>query len=272
MSVAAACSGSEPTFLGKNRITIAHKNDQPGTSYKPDYNYSGFDYLLGTRIVDDLGLQPSRPIDVPSDERVTAITSGEADLVIATFSITEDRMKEIDFVGPYAVTYQGFMVGKNGRDIRTVKDLDGRRVCTWKGTTSAEVLSRQSYDAIDVYERGDASDCLDDVRQGTADAVSTDQMILYGFAGQYAEDRLRVLPDLTVGPPQYYGIGMPKEHRADCERLREIVKDYVNSSDWMADIEETLKLIPTNEEAWQTQYRPTAASIDSRSCRDKPSP
>ncbi|MFE4663610.1 transporter substrate-binding domain-containing protein [Streptomyces sp. NPDC056716] len=270
---AAACGDPDPTFLGRDRITIAHKNDQPGTSYKPDYNYSGFDYLLGTRILDELGLKDrSRPIDVPSEERVTAITTGEADLVIATFSITEERMAEIDFVGPYAITYQGFIVGKDHGDIHTIKDLDGRRVCTWKGTTSAEVLARPAYDDIDVYELGDASDCLSDLRNGLSDAVSTDQLILYGFADHYADEGLRVLPGQTVGPPQYYGIGMPKGYREDCERLREIVKRYVDSSDWLADIEQTLRLIPENENDWQTEYRPSAAAIDARSCRDSPSP
>ncbi|MFF8228996.1 transporter substrate-binding domain-containing protein [Streptomyces caelestis] len=267
-----ACSDSEPSFLGKARITIAHKNDQPGTSYKPDYNYSGFDYLLGRRIVDELGIKATRPADVPSDERVTAITEGDADLVIATFSITDERMKLIDFVGPYAITYQGFMVAKDGDDIHTVEDLHGHRVCTWKGTTSAEVLAGQAYEDIETYVRDDASDCLDDIRQGRADAVSTDQLILYGFAGQYAAEGLRVLPGETIGPPQYYGIGMPKNHRADCGRLREIVKRYVGSSDWLADLKESLSLIPANEKDWQTQYRPSDAAIDARSCRDRTSP
>ncbi|MFE2040563.1 transporter substrate-binding domain-containing protein [Streptomyces sp. NPDC059477] len=270
---AAACGDPDPTFLGRSRITIAHKNDQPGTSYKPDYNYSGFDYLLGTRILDELGLKdPSRPIDVPSEERVTAITTREADLVIATFSITEERMAEIDFVGPYAITYQGFIVGKDGGDIHTVEDLDGRSVCTWKGTTSEQVLARPAYEDIDLDVLGDASDCFDELREGRSDAVSTDQLILYGFADHYADEGLRVLPGQTVGPPQYYGIGMPKGYREDCERLREIVKRYVDSSDWLADIKETLRLIPENETDWQTQYRPSAAAIDSRSCRDSPSP
>ncbi|MFI6207402.1 transporter substrate-binding domain-containing protein [Streptomyces sp. NPDC051041] len=266
-----ACSDPEPTFLGKERITIAHKNDQPGTSYKPDYNYSGFDYLLGNRIADELGIKANR-LDVPSDERVTALTEGDVDLVIATFSITDERMELVDFVGPYAVTYQGFMVAEDSDDIRTVEDLRGRSVCTWGGTTSAEVLDSPAYEDIEDYEAGDASDCLEDIRRGRADAVSTDQMILYGFAEQYAGEGLRVLSGVTIGPPQYYGIGMSKGHRADCERLREIVKRYVGSSDWLADLRQSLSLIPEKERNWQTQYRPSDTDIDARSCQDRTSP
>lgn len=263
----AGCGDAE--FLGKEPpVVISFKNDQPGTSYRPNYQLSGFDYHVAEQIMGDLDI-PYTDRDVSSEDRVPTLINKKSDMVIATFSVAEDRLNEIDYAGLYAKTHQGFLVGgPKSADIKSADDLKGKRVCTWDGTTSYEELKSGPYD-LTPYPKDDASDCLDDLKSGKAAAVSTDQMILYGFAKHYAKeiDELRVLADV-VGPVQYYGVGIRKQNVDDCMRIRDTVKKYVHSGDWERDLGQQLPLIPEFHRDWTTEFRPSKGAIDNYSCQN----
>ncbi|MEV7194856.1 transporter substrate-binding domain-containing protein [Streptomyces sp. NPDC093510] len=267
---AVSCSSHEgpATFMGKDRLTVAMHNDLPGVSFLDGYNWSGFDYLFAQKIKNEFDVKVT-PANVATKDRVTSLTSDNVDLAVAAFSITPERMKKIDFAGPYLTNYQGFLVGKKGAAIRTMNDLRGKRVCAWSGTTNIGPLQGLGFEVVEMRS---AKACLDALVDGGVDAFSTDQLILYGFAHQYAKDRLKVLPDLTVGAPQYYGVGIPKGHRSDCHRLREFIKKYVESNDWIQDIQVSLPEIPETDPNWASRLKPSADSIEARSCRDKASP
>lgn len=269
--VAFGCAKREarPEVFGTPRITPAMHNDMPGLSYKTGYRRSGFEVHLLNHIEEWLKVPMTGPDDVPSGDRVPLLRSGKADMVVAAFSITTDRMQKIDFIGPYVTTRQGFLVGKKGPRIGTRDDLRGTTVCTWDGTTSAEQLRKLHMEPLVLQ---DAASCVKELRAGRVDAVSTDQMILYGLAERYAADGLRVVPNLVIGAPQHYGIGVRKGHREDCERLREYVKGYVGSSEWVNDIRSSLPKLVEAEPEWTNSYKPSDQAIDARSCRDKPSP
>ncbi|MGH9198692.1 MAG: transporter substrate-binding domain-containing protein, partial [Acidimicrobiia bacterium] len=117
--VAAACDGGGTQFLHRDQrdsIKIGVKADQPGTGWAPDgYHFSGFDIKVAEKMVKELKFNHTL-VSVPSGEReVRLLSKGrDLDLVIATYSITEPRaLQGIFFVGPYAKTYQGFMIQKN---------------------------------------------------------------------------------------------------------------------------------------------------------------
>ncbi|MFH8684929.1 transporter substrate-binding domain-containing protein [Streptomyces lydicus] len=266
---AAACGTAEPPSLfASGKVSVGAKNDQPGTGVVHTYKFSGFDITVARQILASVGAEPDFGI-VPSEDRSAVLTGKKKDLVVATFSITVDRMKELDFAGPYASTYQGILVRRNDHRIRKPDDLYGKRVCTWPGTTSATTLEGPQYNRIAVYERPDASSCLADLKvKKVADAVSTDQMILYGFTQENPD--LRVVPDITYGSANHYGIAMNKGHRKDCLRLRDALREYVGSNTWSHDFSTSLWSIPKADPTWETDYRPREETIDALSCRDRP--
>jgi glutamate transport system substrate-binding protein len=271
----ASCSSDEPApeFLGVKRITVAMHNDLPGVSYSSNYDRSGLDFLVLQHIQEELDVAFSEPVDVSSGDRVTQLLDRKADMTIASFSITADRMDLIDFVGPYLKTRQGFLVGPQGADVERLSDLRGSRICTWQGTTSQEALDgiRETVGA-DPVTHTDASDCIEQLISGQVQAVSTDQAILYGFARQHEKDGLRVVPDVTIGAPQYYGIGLPKGHEEDCTRLKTWLKKHVGTSTWIRDIETSLPALTEQDRAWISSHKPNGAEIEARSCRNSISP
>ncbi|KAB2590205.1 transporter substrate-binding domain-containing protein [Streptomyces arboris] len=271
----AACSSEEPEreFLGVQRITVAMHNDLPGLSYSSNYDRSGLDFLMFQHIEEEIDVDFSEPVDVSSGDRVTQLIQRKADMTIASFSITADRMDEIDFVGPYLKTRQGFLVGPDGAGVERLADLRGSQICTWQGTTSVEALEgiRETAGA-DPVTLTDASDCIEQLIDGQVKAVSTDQAILYGFARQYEKEGLRVVPDVTIGAPQHYGIGLPKGHTADCRRLASWLKKHVGTSSWIRDVETSLPTLIEEDPGWISSHKPSAAEIEARSCRDSISP
>ncbi|MFJ5776300.1 transporter substrate-binding domain-containing protein [Streptomyces sp. NPDC093094] len=270
-----SCSSEEdePEFLGVKRVTVAMHNDLPGVSYSRNYDRSGLDFLVFQHVEEELDVPFSDPVDVSSGDRVTQLLEHKADMTIASFSITAERMDLIDFVGPYLKTRQGFLVGPQSTGVQRLSDLRGTRICTWQGTTSREALDgiKNAVDA-DPVVLTDASDCLDQLLDGQVQAISTDQAILYGFARQYEKDGLRVVPDMTIGAPQYYGIGMSKGHRQDCRKLENWLKKHVGTSTWIRDVETSLPALTDADPAWISSHKPSATEIEARSCRDSISP
>lgn len=267
-----ACSpGNEsPRFLGKERVAVVLHNDLPGVSYSNNYRRSGIDFLIYEHLKKVTKTQFSDPGDVSSSERIHKLLKEDADLVIASFSITKDRMSKVDFVGPYLTTRQGFLVGPKNPHIKAEADMRGKRVCTWEGTTSSDVIEEiKDTTGLAPAELDDASDCIEALIKGTTDAVSTDKAILYGFAQLHVENKLRVVREVTVGGPQHYGIAMRKDSRKDCREIAEWMKRYVGTSTWTQDMKTSLPLLAEKEPDWISDYKPNSAAIEARSCRDE---
>ncbi|MFE7610315.1 transporter substrate-binding domain-containing protein [Streptomyces celluloflavus] len=265
---ATACGSSEPASLfADGRVSVGAKNDQPGTGVVHKYKFSGFDISVTQQILGEVGVEPDFGI-VPSEDRTAVLTDKKKDLVAATFSITTDRMKVLDFAGPYAATFQGVMVRTKGNRVHRYEDLFGKRVCTWPGTTSKITLDKQGDQRIAVNEREDAASCISALRNKEADAVSTDQMILYGITQENPD--FEVIPGITLGSANQYGIAMAKGHRKDCLRLRDALRKYVTSNSWSHDFSTSLPSIPKADTTWETDYKPRVETIDALSCRDEP--
>ncbi|MFE7548322.1 transporter substrate-binding domain-containing protein [Streptomyces gardneri] len=280
-ALATACTtaASEPPLLATGKkIRVGAKGDQPGTGYEPhDGEFEGFDITMTREVLGKLGVDGDdvKFDGVLSKNRETSLQNGDFDLVAATYSITLNRTLPIseggaglDFVGPYASTLQGVLVQAADKDrYRHVSDLDGRNVCVWEGTTSLAELSKPAYHLVKLTVLTDATACVNTLEEGNVDAVSTDQLILYGFMG--AHPKLTVAPGIAFGVPNEYGIAMYRTpaHRKECERLREALKDYVTGNDWDHDFESNLPLVPP---AARNEAKPTTTDIDALSCRERP--
>lgn len=273
-----ACQSQQSLFLGRDisdngSIDVGVKTDQPGTGWLADhYDYSGFDVDVAQAVGDSLGFRRSF-VPVSSPHRETALTNDDADhvdLVIATFSIEKARAKQVYMAGPYAKTYQGFMVRKGDTRIKKLSDLNGKSVCAWDGANSLGILKAEVPKVVP-KPAPDAQTCVSMLRQGTIDAVSTDQMILYGFAQH--DSHLQVIPDLVIGSANYYGVAMAKKdlhgesNLADCIRIRDALKKFIDSSVWNDDMSKDLPQFVADPQ-WSVYDRPTVADIDELSCRD----
>jgi glutamate transport system substrate-binding protein len=216
--------------LGERNITIAVFGDQPGWGFEEDYKRSGFDYDFGNWLGNELCFTPTF-VSVPSNQREVYLQSGQAQLVLASFSKTDERMKVVSFAAPYIINQQGVLVLDSDTRTRRVSDLDGTTVCTAAGTTSLTQLEdARSIDITPVVMTGIGA-CEEELLAGRVDAITTDQLVLYGMANH--DDRFAVVPDLVFGRnEERYGIGIPLGQTAWCETLTDAIRTFIIDGRW----------------------------------------
>jgi ABC-type amino acid transport substrate-binding protein len=212
----------------KGEITIGVKFDVPPFGFKnPQTNeVEGFDVDLGKHIAEQIGVEP-KFIEAVSDNRIPFLKDGTADLILSTMTINAERDLEIDFSEPYFIA-RGRILVPQGSDIKGVKDLAGKKVCTALGSTYEETLKKQAPKAdlrlVDSY-----SECLELVQNKAVDAVSTDDVILTGMIIQ--DDSLELVKgeELTTEP---YGAGI-KDKDAEMKKVvDEAVQQWKDGGGW----------------------------------------
>ncbi len=222
------------------KITIGVKFDQPGIGFlEPGADApKGFDIEMGRIIagalgIDDSGINWKQTV---SDNREPFLQDGTVDIVIASYSITDDRRSVVGQAGPYYVTGQQLLVREEDKDsITKPEDTKGKKVCSVTGSTSLQRME-DDYGAspvpFDTY-----SECVDQLEKGTVDAVTTDGAILLGYAAENP-DKLEV-----VGEPfseERYGIGYSKGDSAMCQFLTDTIKASYDDGTWADAFKATL--------------------------------
>lgn len=219
------------------KITIGVKFDQPGIGFKgaTDDAPTGFDPEMGKILAGSLGIAPEdiEWKETISDNREPFLQSGEVDLVIASYSITDERRQVVGQAGPYYVTGQQLLVGSDS-DIQSVDDIKGQEVCSVTGSTSLDNVKAKGAKprGFDTY-----SECVDQVLDGTVDAMTTDGAILLGYAAQHP-DELKV-----VGDPfseERYGVGYSKDSPEMCQWINDTLTQSFDDGTWKEAFDATL--------------------------------
>lgn len=127
---------------------------------------------------------------VTPSNRILSLNSGQVDMIIATMTITKQREEVVDFSIPYYYAGQAILVPQKSK-ITSMSDLNGKKVIIVFGSTAEKNLKLFAPDAIVVgyktYTSGYSA-----LKQGRADAMTSDDTILMGFALQ--DKSLKLLP------------------------------------------------------------------------------
>ncbi|MFC7329588.1 glutamate ABC transporter substrate-binding protein [Marinactinospora rubrisoli] len=200
-------------------LTIGIKFDQPGLGLRePDGSYTGFDVDVARYVAQQLGVSEDNIefVETTSQNRETFLEQGQVDLVLASYSITEERQERVSFGGPYYVAQQDILVRDGEDEIQSVEDLEGRTLCSASGSRSAfNVTETMEIDA-QLREAGSYSECLELLSGGGVDAVTTDDTILAGYAAQQPGE-FQIVGDKFS--EERYGVGMPLGDTETCEAV-----------------------------------------------------
>lgn len=175
-------------------------------------------------------------IEAISANRIPFIVDNKADIIISTFTITDARKQQIDFAGPYFVAGQDMLIYKvDAGAIKSVTDLNGKNVCAQTGSTSLANLRAQAPRAS-LIDLPTTANCVEALRDGRVDAVSTDDILLAGFAEKFNAFQL-------VGKPftvENYGIGLKKGDTAFRNYLNDVIETSYKDGTWKKSFEATL--------------------------------
>jgi len=214
-------------------LSVGTKFDQPGfgllnpTTDKPE----GFDVEIAYLVAAALGI----PEDgVTFTESVSAnrepfIQNGSVDIVVATYTINDERKQLVSFAGPYYVAGQDIMVAAgNPEGITGPDDLAGKTVCSVEGSTPAENI-RTNYPEVNLITTDVYSKCADQLKNGEVVAVTTDNVILTAFVATDAESFELVGAPFTEEP---YGIGLALDDDDFRDFINDVLEDSYESGAW----------------------------------------
>lgn len=225
-----------PTFARmtqRGTVVVGVKNDQPGLGYlNPKTNkYEGFDIEIARLIAAKLGFDPQSKIEyqaIPSAAREQAISNGQIDYYVGTYTINDARKKQISFAGPYFIAGQSLLVKADDKSITGPETLKSKRVCSATGSTPIQRVRQQGL-TDQIVEFQTYSQCVDQLLAGQVDAVTTDDAILKGYAAQDPQ-HLKV-----VGKPfsqEPYGVGLPLTDNALRAKVNDILEAAAEDGTW----------------------------------------
>lgn len=212
-------------------IRIGIKFDQPGLGLRDGNDYTGFDVDIAKGVAEQLGYSEDQIewVEAPSPQRETMLETGQVDLIFATYSITDSRKERVSFAGPYFIAGQGLLVRADDDSINGPEDMAGKILCSVAGSTPAQRIADE-YPGVELQEYNTYSECLPALQSGTIDAITTDDVILAGYAAQeqYA-GQLRL-----AGEPfseERYGVGTQKGSEM-CEQVNEAITAIIDDGTW----------------------------------------
>lgn len=230
------------------KLKAGIKVDVPGFGYQNTETgkYEGLEVDLAYRIAAEIfGVTPeeAKEKDLVEFQGVTAKTrgplleNGELDVVVATFTITDERKKSWNFSTPYYQDAVGLMALKDS-GYETMKDIDGAIIGVAQGSITKDAIEayikEQGLDVQVEFQEFDGYPALSAaLSSGNIDIFSVDRAILTG----YNDDTTKILPE-RFGT-QDYGVATALYAKELAGVTDKVVKDLVDSgemkkmiSDW----------------------------------------
>jgi glutamate transport system substrate-binding protein len=253
----------QKTLQRNGRLRIAVREDVPSMFYKDPVTgrRSGFDIEIAKAVAAELGYPEDRiewVVIRTLPDRLSVLQADQADMVLADFSMTDEREKYVDFAGPYLLVPQAVLVRRDRpKPLRTIADLRAAdvRVCTSTGSTSEQALKDQSIVPLPLDTN---ADCMAGMKRGDYDAFSTDLPILAGLraADRDATAMFEILEMAVAKTDERIGIAVPNNDRW----LRDLV----------AHILDTWQKGPPEQSSWLRAYDRTIGPLLEPRYRSQP--
>ena len=247
-SAAQTSSGaSVPTASGSatdsgSHLRIGISFDEPGLGIRnSDGTFSGFDVQTALYVAGKLGVSRDNItfVEATTSTRELLLTTNQVDLVVNTYSITDERKQKVDFAGPYFVAHQDLLIRRNDEALTSVDFLGDRQLCTTPGSTSAQLVQEKYNAGVRLTEYPTYTDCVAALMSGAVDAVTTDDVILAGYASEPKyKGALRVVgKSLST---EQYGIGIHKGDTDMKTKVNAALKDYISDGSWKKALDSTV--------------------------------
>ena len=166
---------------GKIKIGI-FSDDAPFCYQDADGTFKGYDVELGKRIAKEL-LGDESKIDwvvVDPADRIQYLQTDKVDLMLADFTVTDERAKSVDFTLPYEKVSIG-VVSPEKAPITSVDQLKGKTLAVSTGTTEDAYFSKNNQ-GINLIKIDAITDGFQALVAGRAAAFSQDNTLLLSWA------------------------------------------------------------------------------------------
>ena len=180
-------------IVDRGVLRVGTKVDVPGFGYQnPDTNeVEGMEIDIAKALAKKL-LGDESKIEtqaVTAQTRGPLLDNNEVDIVIATFTITEERKLSYHFTQPYYTDAIGFLV-KKAAGYKDIKDLDGKTIGVAQSATTKAALEEKAKElgiSFNFSEYASYPELNAALASGRIDAFSVDKSILLGYVNETSE-------------------------------------------------------------------------------------
>jgi polar amino acid transport system substrate-binding protein len=145
-------------------------------------DYQGYDVYLANRLGEDLGVEVNF-VSTEAASRIEYLQTGKVDLILANFTVTEQRAEEVDFALPYMNVALG-VVSPEDNVIESLDDLGADdQVIVISGTT-AETYLTENYPNITLQKYDTYAAAKSAIENGNGVAWANDNTEVIAFASQ----------------------------------------------------------------------------------------
>jgi polar amino acid transport system substrate-binding protein len=247
-------AGSTMARIAKQRyLTVGVLEDTYPFAFRDvkDVNLplEGFDIDVARDIAEAIFGDREKVVFQPLQEadRFETVRSGQVDLTIAAATITCPLREQVDFSTVYYEAGQRVLVNR-GSAVNGPGDLEGKRVCAARGSTSLQNIQAVAAKPIPAATE---TDCLMLLQLGAVDAVSTDDTILAGMVAQDPQTEV-VGPRFSEEP---YGVAINKNTPDLVRFVNAVLQRRVEDGRWLASYERWLTPLGPPPSPPTPQYR-----------------
>lgn len=171
------------TIKERDKVIVGVFGDKPPFGYVDENGESiGYDVYLAHQIAKDLLGDESKVefVILEAANRIEYLKSNKVDIVLANFTVTEERKEEVDFAKPYMKVALG-IVAPDDTSITSVDDLAGKKLIVNKGTT-AELYFTENHPDIELISYEQNTEAFQALVDGRGDALAHDNTLLFAWA------------------------------------------------------------------------------------------
>lgn len=210
------------TTVTEGKLTMATNATFPPYEYYDGNDIVGIDAEIAAKIAEKLGLELEIQ-DMEFNSIITSVNQGKADMGMAGMTVSEDRLKNVDFSDSYAKGVQVVIV-KEDSDIKTIDDLSGKKIGVQLNTTG-DIYATEDFGKDNVQQFNKATDTVLALTQDKVDAVIIDKAPAEVFVQQ--NEGLTLL-DSSYADEDYaicFKKGNTELQKAVNDALNELIED-----------------------------------------------
>jgi polar amino acid transport system substrate-binding protein len=193
----------------------------------------GVDIEIAKAIAEDLGVSVSFR-EVSFDLILTAVKDGTADISVSGFTITEDRMKSVDFSIPYIGSVQ-YMILPEDSGVGTIESLENKKIGVAKDYTAQFLLEDETGEGgvlsgknAEIREYSSCAEAVIDLNAGHIDVIVIDEHVAKNAVSKNEGLEAKAL-EYQNGDLAYeeYGVVIPKGNEDLVHRINEVIKSLI---------------------------------------------
>lgn len=178
-----AAKSSIQEIKDRGKIKIGVFSDKPPFGFvDANGKNQGFDVYIGKRLAKDLLGDESKVefVLVEAASRVEFLQSNKVDIILANFTVTDERKQKVDFANPYMKVALG-VVSPAGTPITSVDQLKGKKLIVNKGTT-AETYFTKNHPDIELLKFDQNTEAFEALKDNRGAALAHDNTLLFAWA------------------------------------------------------------------------------------------